>query len=267
MIINFTNDDIRYMKSVIYEAGMIADTIQKDSIHIERKVDKSIVTQADLLVQNYIIEKFSEKFKGLNFIHEENFDRAKREVNDDIISIIIDPIDGTSMFSMYLPIWCVSVGVFMGYEPMYGFVFSPGSNMFFYNDNEFSYLNDRILYVEKIAAIDSETNIFYSTEVYKNIQIDFSGKVRNMGSTAFHAVLMADNKRNRLLAFIGKSYLWDWAGAIPIILKAGVKIKYLNGSKINYKEIIENNYEIKDYLIAYNVDDFNLIQKIFTIIN
>ena len=65
------------------------------------------------------------------------------------------------------------------------------------------------------------------------------------------------------MAFMGKSNLWDWAGAVPVILKAGGNICYINGEEINFKDIIENRYELPDYAVAYNISDFDYIKKVF----
>ncbi len=258
----FLEDDFTFIKDLIKQAGEKALEIQKSNMDILRKEDDTIVTEADLWVQDFLISALSARYSKALFIHEENFDRESSFVEDDSVTFIIDPIDGTAMFSMRMPIWCVSVGVFVGFKPVYGFVFSPGFDMFFYSDNEHSYLNDKILKINKDIPIEQETNIFYSSEM-KGVTINFPGKVRNLGSTALHACLTTDNRRNRLLAFIGKSFLWDWAGAIPVIEKAGGQIRYLNGDKPDYKKIIDNGYELEDYAVAYNCDDFQVITNIF----
>jgi len=256
-----SQNDISFFLDLIKKAGAAALKMQRGILEVNRKEDSTIVTQADIWVQNFLIEKISERFKNFQIISEEKTN-LDTDFSDERISVIIDPIDGTAMFSMHLPIWCVSIGIFKGYTPVYGFVFSPGSDLLFYNDNYHSYLNGKELISNPSVIIDRETNIFYSSEI-RDVKLNFPGKVRNLGSTALHACLTADNRRNRLLAFIGKSFLWDWAGAIPILLNAGVKLKYLNGSDLDYKAIIENNFELEYYAIAYNADDFEIIKKIF----
>ena len=70
--------------------------------------------------------------------------------------------------------------------------------------------------------------------------------------------------RNRALAFIGKSFLWDWAGAIPVMEKAGVNVRYIDGRKLDYGRIIENGYELEDYAVAYTCSDFGIISRIIS---
>lgn len=259
----FSNRDIEFMKNTILKAGDKALEIQKHGLQVNRKNDKTIVTQADLLIQDMLISAFSDRFKDVNFLYEEDFSTDEFIYDEHRLSIIIDPIDGTAMYSMYLPIWCVSVGIFEGHTPRYGFVYSPGCDMFFHNDDEHAYINDDVKMVQKSQTIDSETNVFYSSEIQGIYGIDFPGKVRNIGSTAIHACLTIDNARNRTLAFIGKCNIWDWAGALPIIERAGGNVLYINGEEVDYKRIFTGDFSFRDYILVYNSDDFNYVRSIF----
>jgi fructose-1,6-bisphosphatase/inositol monophosphatase family enzyme len=259
----FKGTDFDFFKSLIVEAGNLAATIQHGVIKIERKKDASIVTQADTAVQELLIRSISAHYKEVSFIHEENFRGGIDLPPSDAMVVVIDPIDGTAMYSMYLPVWCVSVGVFRGTEPLYGFVYSPGFDMLFYNDNDNAYLNGEIRRVNAGLHFDRETNIFYASEAHDHYAIVFPGKVRNLGSTALHACLTIDNVRNRTLAFIGRSHLWDWAGAIPIIEKAGGHVRYITGEQVRYAEVFSGDCMFPEFLVAYAHDDFNLIKNIF----
>ena len=263
MKLDFTTADLNFFKSLIRKAGDAARRIQDSSIEVARKRDATIVTQADLMVQEMLLKELAERYEGLHYIHEENNPKNASNVDEDSVSVIIDPIDGTAMYSMYLPEWCVSVGIFRGFTPAYGFVYSPGFNMFFHNDDENAYLNDRVIRAEKNIRIDTETNLFCASEVQHEFCFDFPGKIRNLGSTALHACLTADSARNRTLAFIGRSNLWDWAGAVPIIMRAGVSLRYISGEEIDYRSVIRNNFRFPDYVIAYNDENFESVRKIF----
>ena len=258
----FTDNDFSFFKDVLIEAGAMARQVQKDTITVNRKSDRSIVTQADLMVQDLLKQRISDRYDNFNFIMEENNSGPVPDLGNDALSAIIDPIDGTAMFSMHLPEWCVSVGIFRGYTPVYGFVYSPGFDMLFYNDDSNAYLNGRPLKADRNISVDNETNIFSASEVSNRFIVDFPGKIRNLGSTALHACLAADNARNRTLAFIGKSNIWDWAGAVPIVKRAGCMVRYISGEEIDYRAVIKNRYRLLDYAVVYNADDFDSIRKI-----
>lgn len=255
--------DIAFIKNVILNAGKMASDYKKSGLDIVRKIDSTIVTQADEGVQDYICEQIKSRFPDTKFICEEKGLRESDPFSGDGFVAAIDPIDGTATYTMFLPFWCVSVGLFFEGKPAYGFIYSPESNLFFYNDNDAAYLNDQKLVVDKNIIIDRETNIFYASNYHRRYDFVFPGKIRNFGSTALHAALLADNARNRGLAFIGKSYLWDWGGALPILLKAGGNVKYIDGSEVNYLDLEENNFKFKKDLVAYTIDDFEYIKNIF----
>lgn len=259
----FKEADFSFFKSVIVEAGDAALRMQKGTIEVSRKSDTSIVTQADLMVQDMLTTKIAARYGDVSFIYEENNPGFYGNIGDDTVTVIIDPIDGTAMYSMYLPVWCVSIGIFKGYTPCYGFVYAPGFDMLFHNDDDNAYMNGHTRVVDRNMTIDTETNIFYASEVLHDFAINFTGKIRNIGSTALHACLTIDNARNRTLAFMGKSYLWDWAGAIPIVMKAGGSVRYLGGTEIDYRTVIQNMCRLADYAIAYSSDGFTSIRKIF----
>lgn len=257
------SDQIQYIKALVKKAGDLAFERQLDILKVHRKHDRSIVTEMDTTVQNILIKSLTEQFNNVNFIYEENFDRSQTGVNEDTLSFIIDPIDGTAMYSMNLPIWCISLGVFYGYRPVYGFVYAPGARMFFYNDDTRAYLNDEQVQVNHHVPIESETNIFYASEIHDRYSFSFPGKIRNLGSTAFQGCLLVDNDRNRSIAFVGRSYLWDWAGAIPVLLKAGGSVRYISGNEIDYNEIIKNGYRMCDYTVAYTCSSFEKVMEYF----
>jgi len=259
----FKTADFNFFKSLIVEAGAAAMQIQDGAVEVRRKRDNTIVTKADLLVQDLLVHEIAARYPDFNFIHEENYTGSSSAIDDETVSAIIDPIDGTAMYSMHLPVWSVSIGIFKGHTPRYGFVYSPGFRMLFHNDDGGAYLNDRATKVVRDFTIDTETNIFCASEIQNKFFIEFPGKIRNLGSTALHACLAIDNARNRTLAFIGRSHLWDWAGAIPIVVKAGGGARYLSGQEIEFRDVIRNECRMLDYVLIYNSEDFDSVRKIF----
>jgi myo-inositol-1(or 4)-monophosphatase len=259
----FSSAEIDYFKTLITVAGQKALSIQRTRPAVTRKSDSTIVTEADTLVQDYVTSEIVKKYPEINFICEEISTELKKDINKDTISAIIDPIDGTAVYSMRLPTWCVSIGILKGFEPVYGFVYSPGCGMLFHNDDNHTYLNDEIIRADANLKIDSETNIFTAAEIQKLFNIKFPGKLRNIGSTALHACLCTDNEVNRTVAFLGRSYLWDWAAAFSILRNSGAGYKYFSGKEIDIEEVIKNGNKLTDYVLAYSGVDFDTARNFF----
>ncbi|HPB80742.1 MAG TPA: inositol monophosphatase family protein [Spirochaetota bacterium] len=254
--------DFEFFRNILIEAGDIALRLQHSDISITRKSDHTIVTRADVEVQEFLLDAIRSRFTGFNYIHEENFKVGHNAIDDSTISIIIDPIDGTAVYTMGLPTWSISLGIFRGYTPLYGFVYSPGCTMLFHNDDTNAYLNNTPITVDPNMEIERETNLFITPNVIKKQRISFPGKIRNLGSTALHSSLVANNRANRTLAYIGLAYLWDLAGAIPILLKAGGHMRYANGNEVDIHGIVNNGYLLPDNIILYSIDSFEVFKTI-----
>jgi myo-inositol-1(or 4)-monophosphatase len=260
--ISLTDEDISFIYTAVKEGGSIGQAIHQEGFAQKRKDDNSIVTEADFKVQEFLLSRLKERFPRAGYIHEENFHREANPMKEERLTFIIDPIDGTAVFSMGLPFWAVSVGVFRGFTPLYGFVYSPGSSLFYHNDDNNAFLNMKPLQIDSAVATDSQTSILIATETKDHFTYNFNGKVRNFGSTSLQSAMIADNGRNRCLAFLGKSSLWDWAGSIPIIQKAGGKVLYYPDREIDYLTVAENQFFFPDFLYAaspQNIDDVKSI--------
>ncbi len=260
MTLNFSQNDIEYIKGLMNEAGALCATIQKQGVHVRRKDDSTIITQADTEVQEMLMSEIARRFPEMKFIHEERQETNFTDIREDTPLAVIDPLDGTAVYSMGLPTWSISVGFFSGFIPKYGFVYSPSSGLFYYNDDFAAYRNDIPIITERRMEIDSESNLFVTAEIFRAFHVTFPGKVRNLGSTALHGCLVADNAKTRTIAYIGSSYLWDWGGVIPILMRAGGSLRYLSGHTVDIQKIVENGFALPEYCIAHSIGDFETVR-------
>ena len=83
--------------------------------------DYDVVTAADKVSENYIIESIRKRFPTHAILTEESGYVA--EGND--YRWVIDPLDGTTNFSQGLPIFSVSIALEFKGEPIVGVVFAP----------------------------------------------------------------------------------------------------------------------------------------------
>ncbi|MCX7678766.1 MAG: hypothetical protein N2316_06060 [Spirochaetes bacterium] len=253
--------DIEYIKNLLIEAGDIGISTQKKGVLYTRKSDSTIVTQTDIEIQEFLVKRIRQRLPEIAFVHEEKQEENPQIIGERTTLAIIDPLDGTAVYTMGLPTWCISIGFYTDFQPQYGFVYSPVSKLFYHNDDSAAYCNGFPIAVESTMQIDSETNIFVTAEIFRSYYIRFPGKVRNLGSTALHGCMVADNARTRTLAYIGRSYLWDWGGVIPILLKAGGSLRYLSGKHVDIREIVANGFLLPEYCIAYSSYNHELIKS------
>ena len=116
------------MKSAFY--GAVEPILRRagemmTAYHDPRVYDKGrhadFVTEADLAVQSFLIEKLSAAFPEARFFAEEKQDN---ELTGGL-TFIIDPIDGTMNFFRHRACSAISVGVTEGREIVFGAVYHP----------------------------------------------------------------------------------------------------------------------------------------------
>ncbi len=126
---------------IIKEAGAI---FKEGYFSLDKSVSfkgkKDLLTKYDVAVEEFLIKQFSKL--PFNIIAEE----SQKDIFGN--SIIIDPIDGTTNFVNQLPFCAISVGVFENKEPLYGFVYNPILDEFFYaQKNKGAFLNGKEIFV------------------------------------------------------------------------------------------------------------------------
>jgi len=87
------------------------------------KGDDSVVTPVDQAVEKYLSERIAALYPGAGILAEESSRSidTRREY-----TFVIDPIDGTDIFSQGLPGWSISIGLLDGrWTAVAGIVFSP----------------------------------------------------------------------------------------------------------------------------------------------
>lgn len=225
-MINF-NTLTEKMTEVAYECGKII--LSADEEHLGTKIKSSrrdLVTDYDVRVQKYAVEKLSSYFSNATFFCEENTD------NDDLqgeLVFVIDPIDGTANFVFGLKHSCVSIGCLSYGKAVAGVVYDPyNDELFSAYENGGAYLNGKR--IEVTANALGETIAVFGSSPYNPDRLDDTlnkirtvfGKcldVRRSGSAALDICYVACGRYG--LYFESVVSLWDYLAAFVILKEAG----------------------------------------------
>jgi myo-inositol-1(or 4)-monophosphatase len=126
------------IEPIIREAGNILLSYFNTDV---KKIDKgtSYATQADIESENFLKQRLTEVISNASFWAEES---GKSGTGD--YCWVIDPLDGTTNFAQGLPYFCVSIALTYLEEPVFGVIFDPIHNEYFYaQKNEGAYLNNK----------------------------------------------------------------------------------------------------------------------------
>ena len=110
---------LTFAKSIAYKAGEIMLKYFKEDANIEFKDDETIVTVADKMINDYLIEKVKETYPDHAVDGEEKSHGTSKYV------WVCDPIDGTAMYSKHVPVAVFSLALVIDGVPELGVVYDP----------------------------------------------------------------------------------------------------------------------------------------------
>ncbi|QCT94698.1 inositol monophosphatase [Caminibacter mediatlanticus TB-2] len=220
--------DERFKKiyEIILSAGEILKEGFSSAVSIQEKGIKDLVTEYDIRIENFLKEKLK-KF-NTNFVAEESF-----LTYDFSNSFIIDPIDGTTNFAHKIPHTAISVAYYENNKVIYGFVYNPILNEFFYaKKGEGAYLNDKKINVSKIdnfqrsliatgfpySSAENEEDLNFVITKLKHI-LPRCQDIRRLGSAALDLCYVASGRYEGFYEINLKP--WDVAAGILILEEAG----------------------------------------------
>ncbi len=227
---------LKYAQAKLWlkEAGIVALRYFRN-VQPSVKDDKTYVTEADLAVQSFLNNKIVEHYPDVGILsEEEDFTRTPQ---DGETYFILDPIDGTAMFVSGLPIWGISLGIIQSGKAIAGFFYMPATNDFYYTETDGPvYLNETITRLKPFDGIQRESLLFAVSRMHKRFDInpDYPGKIRSLGSTEAHICYVATGSGD--VALVSSVYIWDLAAGIAMLYRNGGTARYINGDDFFFSE-------------------------------
>ncbi len=235
-------------KFAIIEAGKIALSLQK-KIKVKYKSENQPVTNADIEINNFLLDFFKKKTPNFGWLSEESLDDNSRFESD--FFWCLDPIDGTRSYILGKPEYTISLALINNFKPILGIIYNPTTNEFFHaeedkgafcNKTKIKVNSTRNFDVCSLAISNSEINILESHNFF-----NFK-EVKKIGSIAYKIALVAKGKIDIAISLTRKND-WDLAAADLLIREANGKIMETNGKKIIYNT---QNLTISSVMAANN---------------
>ncbi|MBO7429974.1 MAG: inositol monophosphatase family protein [Spirochaetia bacterium] len=245
----------------VKNAGSFALDAQSSVIR-SFKSDGSVVTAIDIAINRALTSMIQELYPGVNIIAEE---ASTSSYNPDYeYTFALDPLDGTDTYSMGMPGWCIALGLLKNLDPVGGIVYAPSwgpaGSLLVAEENGSITLNGRALKFTKETAYPMQVMAPSTAHRYFDYS-SFYGKVRNSGSSiiSMSAIILHSQVSG---ALINNSFIWDIAASHAIIRKLGFELEYLNGKKIEYKELVDRS-PLRDYAVCGTSEAVAAIRKSF----
>ncbi len=239
----------RMLETAIVAARLAGQRAMEEINFIKASVKNSteLVTQADPICQQIIIDRIKENYPDHGFIAEEGdqgkiFKQPPR--GQESLWWVIDPIDGTSNFAHRIPIFSVSIAVMYEGQPIAGVVFEPASDSMFtaVKGNEAQLNGRRITASEE--TMDKFANVGLDSHFGSEVpswacEIMQRTRFRNFGTTALHMSYVANG--SLVATIVNTPKLWDIAAGAVIAEAAGAITTNWQGEKIFPVDL--NNYQ------------------------
>lgn len=256
--------DIEKLKSLVKIAAK--EELLKDFGHskFEYKKDGSVVTPADLAMQDRLVKELKQQWPMYEILGEEMTDEEhlaviKRDVDNSISGYwCIDPLDGTSNYAAGLPFFAVSIALIIDKQQELGIIYDPvRDEMFSAIKGQGAYLNDQRLdhkqnkFMEDkpvVAVIDLKR--LPKKLAIKLVTESIFASQRNIGSSAIDWCWMAAGRFDIYLH--GGQKLWDYAAGSLIFSEAG-------GYSISLddEDVFRGQLETRSALACYDKNLFN----------
>ena len=217
------------------------------------KTDGSLVTEADLSMQNRLQSELLQSFPGTVLLSEEmSTEEQSLTFNSGLPIWCLDPLDGTSNFAGSIPYFAVSLSLIYNHKVIMGLVYDPVRDECFFAEED----SPALLNNNKIEITNSITDINNAIAIidYKRLDNDLSVRLvkdkpyasqRNFGASALDWCWLAVNRGHMYLH--GKQNIWDYSAGDFIFQKAGGISSTLDG-----EEIFKSKLEGRSVVAAIN---------------
>ena len=224
-----------------------------DRITVKLKAKHEIVTEADLLSEKIILKEIMNNFPDHEILSEES---GKNKNHSDYLWII-DPVDGTTNFSMHNPMWCVSIGLAYKGEIILGIIYAPIlDELYIAEKGKETRRNGKIVKASKnikkalhTFCHGRENKFIKKALKYCTYQKLNGLDCRQLGSAAIELAFVASGRTESIM--IPGTKPWDVAAGVLMVRESGGKVTNFKGEEWTLKDIdiLASNGKMHDELL------------------
>lgn len=209
------------------KAGKIAKEIALRGVKITIKVDKSLVTDGDLAVDELLRNKIKSSTPNIPIISEETPDLNINIKNEDKTFWLIDPIDGTRNYIKKKDEYTLNAALIIDLKPAIGIVYAPEKKRLFFsygknlafeiNNGKKIVLNCKKVNKNEIIGLEnSQTSPIEVLDIYKKCKVSQTIKM----SSSLKFCVLASGEAD-IYAAKARAFEWDIAAGHAILEHAG----------------------------------------------
>lgn len=203
---------------------LLSDHFVLSGTKAETKPDHSLVTQSDLAADRLITNAIREQFPNDSILSEES-NTLTGDLSQPVW--VIDPLDGTTNFSLGLPIWGVSIArVVDGFPNVAALYYPLLGELYWAELGKGAQMNDTPL-PPKVEQHAKTSFFACCSRTFKHYQVNLRYKTRILGAATYDLCCVA--RGTAIMSFEVTPKIWDLAAGWLIVQEAGREIGVLEG--------------------------------------
>jgi myo-inositol-1(or 4)-monophosphatase len=217
---------LQFASKIARKAGQaLAEIFDPNGTRANRKSDKSLVTDADIAADRLITAALQDQYPQDQIISEEKTTQISDATRP---TWVVDPIDGTTNYSLGLNIWGVSIARVENGWPVVGVLYFPLLNQLYQAQlGAGAYLNNQSIQVSHPEKKLLDTFFVSCPHTWQNYNVKIPYKNRVFGCATYEMSLVA--RGAAIIGFHSRLKIWDVAAAWLLIKEAGGTIKPYSG--------------------------------------
>lgn len=237
---------LKIIQDLARQAGNLALDMRTNTT-ASLKEDGTIVTEADLAVQAFLFGEIGRQFPEYGILAEEN-GCEKCAVEPGRPIFVIDPIDGTDAYRAGLAYFAVSIGLYEEGRFTLGVIYGPVLDEMFSVDAGLPPTrNGKPLSVCADCEITENSFLAAPSRFHRRFTTSFPGKIRSLGSTAYHLALVASGWS---VGAVPYAFIWDIAAGVALVEAAGGRVARISGEPFLYTDYMNPTRLPRDLLAA-----------------
>ena len=206
------------------EAGqLLLEYYHSATLRSQLKPDKTLVTEADVASDNLISQAIQKSYPGDLLLSEE----LQTTLSDDPTGHaiwVIDPLDGTTNFSLGLAFWGVLIArLEKGFPILAAMYFPVLDELYTVQKGSGAWLNGDPLLIDSPRQQMPITFFSCCSRTFRRFRVSVPYKTRILGSAAYTLCSIA--RGASLLGFETTCKIWDFSGGWLLVQEAGGQVE------------------------------------------
>ena len=237
------------MKYIATESGRIIMGFWGTDVRSQFKDDKSVVTEADLKVKEFIMEKFLKEFPDVGLLTEETYEKDKnyRTRLSKGGVFIIDELDGSGDFKRKEEDFCFLCAYIVNGVPVIGVVYEPQKERMFYAEKggkAFVTLKGDTSELPQLMPVSWEKSRVGHPKNYKGDKYtrlyEMMGipkeRLMQSGSMGTRMMQVALQQTHIILGYTRNLGEWDIAAGHVVLEARGISVTDIYGNPLMYNK-------------------------------